>query len=186
MARSLKRGAVLTEFALMTPIMMVFFLLIVQYAQIVKTNWVVDFAAENACRAEIVRKEFHPDATVAAQLSLIPVSSTSFIKHVPSLEADNRYLSWGTHYLGAIAKTKVDVQEVGNRYIVFCTVTHAMELKIPIANKILGHSTKVIELAKNYLKQYNEQESELNLAEYWSAMSGRPHILLKREVMIRY
>lgn len=190
MAHSLKkRGAVLTEFALITPIMLVFFLLVLQYALIVKANWLVDFAAENACRASMVNEGAkHPDPEVAAQLSLIPATTTSFLRGTQAIEPDNYFLNWGVHYLGSIAKTNVKVDNHISKYNSFytCTVNYAMELRIPLANHIIGHTTGLLQFGKKFVKSEMNRKNNLNLAEKWSVISGVPHIMLSREVTIRY
>jgi hypothetical protein len=186
LTHSLKRGAALIEFALILPVLMVFFLLLLQTVEIIQTNWVVDFAAENACRAEIVRVDSHPDPEVAAQLSMIPRSSTTFIRGVKALHSDNSLLDYGAHYLGAIAKTRVEIETLPGGHFVYAKVNHAMELKIPVANRILGASTDLYINLRDYLEGQVFKDKEMDMAQFWSTVTGRPHLLLQREVLIRY
>ena len=114
-----------------------------------------------------------------------PITSPTFVRGVETLDTGNKYLNMPLNYAAAIAKTRTDIQNVVDGKYVVAEVNYAFELQIPLAGSVFVQTHKLVEFAKRYLTDKIEDDDTLNLADKWSALSGRPHLLLTREVSLR-
>ena len=176
----------MTEFAIVAPVMILFVLLLFQFALIIQAHWTVDQAAIYACRAEIVRVDDHPNPEVAAQITMIPVTTATFIRGVDTINTGSKYLNMPFEYAAAIAKTETSVSSVGQQRFVTAEVAYAFELTIPLAGNVFVKTHQLLEFAKRHIEDNYKNDTSLNMADKWSALTGRPHLLLKREASLKY
>ena len=168
-----RRGAVLLEFVMCFPVLVVLFLFVMQIAQIMITWQVVHYAAFMSARSSMtvnnVRRKSQAEKVakrILAVVSASPVDSNNAKDRAPDEYSKLDGWGWlpGTKYLEKQVSVDIpltDVDPSGVR----CTVKFKMFLNVPVAGRLIAFFAKEKKGGdKNWQKQLDKQAVALNPA----------------------
>ena len=168
-----RRGAVLLEFVMCFPVLVVLFLFVMQIAQIMITWQVVHYAAFMSARSSMtvnnVRRKSQAEKVakrILAVVSASPVDSNNAKDRAPDAYSKLDGWGWlpGTKYLEKQVSVDIpltDVDPSGVR----CTVKFKMFLNVPVAGRLIAFFAKEKKGGdKNWQKQLDKQAVALNPA----------------------
>ena len=170
----MRRGAVLLEFVMCFPILVVLFLFLMQIAQILLTWQVVHYAAFMSARSSMtvnnVRRKAQAEKVarrILAVVSSSPVDSKESKDRAPDEYSKLDGWGWlpGTKYLEKQVSVDIpltDVDPSGVR----CTVKFKMFLNVPVAGRLIAFFAKEKKSGneKSWQKQLDKQGASLNPA----------------------